>query len=977
MPTGSQPTTSQDITVRDRDKKFGRPTNETHLFRLLRNHAYILEVEDVHFHWDSAVLLPDHGPCDPNVDPADENHVSGLDAIRACYTHAENMPSNVLLLAGHTDRSGSEAYNLDLSQLRSDSVLHVLLGNRADWVAIADGKHKVEDYQQILIWIKGFFGWDTDPGPKNNVNNAQTQSAVRKFQEQYNAAFNQSIGVDGVVGPETWGAFFDMYMSGLKRKMETDDSGLADARARIKFLNPSQPTVGCGEHHPITPDLVENQRSQIDRRVHILFFDPPELPEMHCHPGRGTCEPDRCQLYGPNRIFTFDPLPCDPSNVGRRFRLKFEYGDIDKIFPDIGSPTHTDDGVRKRLQAIGFLYEPLNSAQIGTCAEHAWEHFKTVVGIADNGGAADELRNRVKSVILADNVLPGKDEFNRIRLPGAWCVTNADLAGGFFGSPGTPAGTPHRLIGAELAAWNANDALGLLPVVVVVEERTGNAWGPATAGIEVHLQLIAPDDPPSGSFTAQPATRSTAITGSNNSSSTTSPPTPFTFNMTGHPKRYMDDEKARNAPAGGDVQVDNAHQSVGGKRGRAIVGNNRMQNVLGTGARPGFHDALGFSGAEASRHPDTVKAVTNDDGKAAFILMPARTAGSRYKLRAFLDPIPEPGNDQASDGSEGFAVKEETGTMVVWRIWKLSKYIRWDYPGAGVNPNHAAEFALCGQALNDFDTGGFISDEYAKAWFDVEIEDLAKTPQTLSQADWLAAIRFAKGRIAPSLSQNYNLNVLIAESAPGGGGTNNNSSGLIQFLTAAQYDAAPKGAAPPGGWPAATGSANFLGDLASLMHAMSAEIMEFFTHNAIGGLTIIQSPVMTSTEAQQGFALLSTPSGGNWLRSGWGGMRRGCYVTFGNGTYSNPGFPYDHNSNALHETGHTMYCPHQYTDAAQVNTGAGGSTGGGFDEHDYHDLCVMGYMSRRPGGQADFCGRCLLLFAGWDTHAMPANHPGP
>lgn len=975
---GSDTTTGtrQDITVRDRGKAFAKVTNERHFFRLLLNHAHILEVEDVHFHFDSAVMMPDFGPCDETVDPEDANHVSGLAAVRACYMHAENMPSNVLLIAGHTDRSGSEAYNFNLSQLRADNVHHVLMGNRAEWVQIAQGKHKVEDIQQILIWIHGFFGWDTHPGAKDNVNGPKTQAAVRKFQEGYNAAFNQSIGVDGVVGEQTWGAFFDMYMEGLKRMMETDDAGLATARGHLKFLNDGQRTVGCGESHPITPDLVENQRSRIDRRVHILFFDPPELPEMHCHPGPGACEPDKCQLYGKNRVFRFDPLPCNPVDVGRRYRLKLEFGEIDRLFPEISSSTHSDDGVRRRLQAIGFLYEPLDSADIGTIARHAWEHFKLVAGAADDAAAVEELRNRVRNVILADGEIPEPDDMNRIRFPGAYCVSNADFAAGFFGNPSTPAGTPHARFQLEKRVWDANESLGLLPIVAVVEERTGNDWGPARAGVRVHFQLIEPDETPAGSFAGPPVVRDTSIMNSVNTTQT--PPSPRTFNMTGSPRRYIDDEMARNPVTENDPQVDNPHQSIGGKRGHAVAGDNRFENIFETDRqRPGFHDHFRFNPASGSRHDNAVEVLTNDDGKACVIFMPSWAAGSRYKIRAFIDPIPEPGHDQESDGTEPFAVRAVTGTFGVWRIWRFSKYMRWNYPGAGVNPNHAAEFNLAGGALNNFDTTGFIADEYGKAWFDVEVEDLARTAQNITQAQWLQAIRFAKGRISPSLSQTYNLNVLIAESSPVTPGTNNSSSGLIQFLTAAQYDAADKGTPPAGGWPAAAGHANFLADLARIMHAMSSEIMEFFTHNAISGLTVIQAPVMTSVEAQQGFALLNDPSSGNWLRSGWGGMRRGCYVTFGNGTYSNAGFPYDHNSNTLHELGHTMYCPHQYTDAAQVNVGAGGSTGGGFDEHDYHDLCVMGYMSRRPGGQADFCGRCLLLFAGWDTHAMPANHPGP
>jgi hypothetical protein len=79
--------------------------------------------------------------------------------------------------------------------------------------------------------------------------------------------------------------------------------------------------------------------------------------------------------------------------------------------------------------------------------------------------------------------------------------------------------------------------------------------------------------------------------------------------------------------------------------------------------------------------------------------------------------------------------------------------------------------------------------------------------------------------------------------------------------------------------------------------------------------------------------------------------------------------PYDATHNTLHETGHVLYGVHQYTDTNQVNS----STGGIFDEHDYHDLCIMGYMSCAGG----FCGRCVLNHGGWNTRAMPANNPGP
>lgn len=960
---GDEPNTSSAetaITRRDYDRVFDRPTNEHHTFMLRDFRLKLLEVEDVHFHFDSAVMMPDYGTCDEIRDAADENHVSGLAVLRACYLHAERMPSAKLLIAGHTDRSGSAAYNLELSELRANNVYHLLMGNRDDWVAICEQKHQTEDIQQILIWITAEFGWDTDPGPKNNVMNARTTAAVRKFQEQYNDSFDPDIGVDGDVGTETWGAFFDMYMMGLRRLMSINDAELQTKRGSVTFLNGGQETVGCGENHPVSANEPQNYRSRVDRRVEILYFDPPELPQMNCHPGPGQCEHQLCEIYGPNRIFSREPLPCNPADVGRRYRIRLELGDPNLMFPTIGADSAADAGIRQRLQAVGFLYHPLNSGEINTIATHAWDHFKTVTGAASDGAARTQLEQMVRDVIVDQNALPGDGEFKRLRMPGTYCVTNADLAGGFFGNPGT--GQHPRFV-LEQTIFDANPSLGQVPIIAVVEERSGEDWLPAPQGLDVHFQLIEPEEVPATDAAAPPALRSAPVTGSVNThtNNATTPPTNtvFTFNMTGSPDTYITNERNRNATTGGDPQVDNAHSSVGGKRGNAAAGNARAANILQTDTlHPTFHNPQSLSVAFASSHSNAAKATTNSEGKAAVVFMPSRTGGDRFRLRAFVDPIPESGADQSSDGTEGFAVKADTGTFVVFKILRISKYMRWNYPGA--DPGN------CGGPLNNFDTTGVIATEFSRGWLDVTVESLAQSPQQITQAQWRQAIRFARGRVnTGSLSQNYDLNTLLPDTT-GTAGVHNSSAGLIRYRQAAPYDAA-KGAA----FPNAVGNANFLSDCAALMHAMSAEIMEFFTRNALGGISVIQTPVMTSLETDIPAQLSADASTNNWRRSGWGGMRRGCYVTFGQNVYASAGFPYDHNRNCMHEMGHTLYCPHQYTQEPQVNS----STGGIFDEHDYHDLCVMGYMNRRPGG--DYCGRCALLFAGWQTHAMPANSPGP
>ena len=279
-----------DITRRDHASNWKRETNEDHIFQLQRFRGYIIEVEDVHFHHDSAVFLPDYG------DAPDPKRITGLSILATAYQHAEKNPTHQLLDAGHTDTSGKDAYNLTLSVQRADSVLHALLGNRSAWVAVSLAKHKVEDYQQIVKWTSWAYGWDSDPGPIDNVHGSQTTAGVKGFQRNYNNTFGGSLVVDGVVGEKTWGAIFDVYMDYLKSSMEVDDAGLAAARARLVFLGPKR--VGCGENFPIDSPRKNDYRSKINRRVELLFYEPDQVPKLDCHPG-SSCDPILCEVYNP------------------------------------------------------------------------------------------------------------------------------------------------------------------------------------------------------------------------------------------------------------------------------------------------------------------------------------------------------------------------------------------------------------------------------------------------------------------------------------------------------------------------------------------------------------------------------------------------------------------------------------------------------------------------------------------------------
>src|SRR5215471_990013 len=90
----------------------------------------------------------------------------------------------------------------------------------------------------------------------------------------------------------------------------------------------------------------------------------------------------------------------------KRYRMTIRLGDVDEMFPAIAANGHADAGVRKRLQAIGFLYENLTSANIGQRAQDAWEHFKRIIGRRSDARAVEELKRRVRQVVVDYGSLP-------------------------------------------------------------------------------------------------------------------------------------------------------------------------------------------------------------------------------------------------------------------------------------------------------------------------------------------------------------------------------------------------------------------------------------------------------------------------------------------------------------------------------------------------------------------------------------------
>jgi outer membrane protein OmpA-like peptidoglycan-associated protein len=266
-----------------------------------------VEFDDARYRTNSCVVLPEGEQPDAKEHKALAS--TSLVATLLRFNEEQLEPGQKLLIAGHTDTTASEGFNQALSEERAKCVLACVVGDRESFQSLCDARHTVGDYKQILSWLTKAFsdravgegGFDCDPGPIND-NQASGTSAVKRFQAQYNqnkAALGASapdLAVDGDVGPLTWGAFFDVYEFALREELG-DEPGLDALRGLLVFVDDENKALGYGEHHPIDGLGEDNFRSQANRRVEALFFEPGEEPEIAIEKE----DPASSELYLPGK----------------------------------------------------------------------------------------------------------------------------------------------------------------------------------------------------------------------------------------------------------------------------------------------------------------------------------------------------------------------------------------------------------------------------------------------------------------------------------------------------------------------------------------------------------------------------------------------------------------------------------------------------------------------------------------------------
>jgi len=740
-----------------------------------------------------------------------------------------------------------------------------------------------------------------------------------------------------------------------------------------------------------------------------------------------------------------------------QYRISLRLGNIEELFEHA---PNTPEGRMERLQVLGLFYFPLRhrramgrgeaahadkrlTALNGLPADPApggrprvpgaWDYFvnNIVVGATDPD---EEIQILLQDWVVEYGQLPPPaddpenpdfhDNFAKLRLPGGYTMINADGAGTGSNddSAYTGLGFEDDMYDAESTYYRDNDVLRKIPLVALVEQRdpATNAWRPAE-GAWVYFQLLQPYDLPEFDPGDDPANPSHRVNEELDRpplrESTVGGGTAGAAQAAGAGPRKLDDEVSQRNPHNledDDPQRHNAPRRYGGKAGRGSVsaGTNVAAWMFRTQSTDGFntegdrteHEPYPLAERVApsgDSHKHAVKAQTNSEGEAGVIFMPSRCGGDRYRFRAYVGP-----DTLANDGSDERAVRVDTGTLVVWRSIRISRYVQMPYAGTphtdlvtqfqvktGIpaGPDNADEYLERAHVAEfNFGTGSYtrhplpeadldetmpvstfaagqpfdrIVAQFARAFCEVVLDGRL---ETLTDAEWNQARQQAlrdatEGANDRSLNLDLERLLFLEATSPL---TVANSVTHLPMRTDTAYNAGLplNQQIDPHEDAAATED-----EVERLWwDYMLSGFIRALTHDGfMPGLTVVQAAYGSSWQ------LCGTPRmiGDS---SGYAVQYAGAFVWAGQAFYPTP--PprisdavgcYDYTSNVCHELGHCLYREHAPGDPPPGSSAAGGI------KTALHDtltdcICVMSYA--RCEGQ--FCAKCLYALRGWDMREI-------
>ncbi len=176
---------------------------------------------------------------------------SVVGALKELEEAVGRHPDARVMIFGHTDKVGSDAYNKSLSERRAKSVFAFITNDVEAWEQLCSQEGWGTNETDQMLADQGF-----DRGTRPD--------AVREYQT------SRGLTVDGSVGPQTRAQLFSDYMSGKHDLALTPD----------QFMEPRH--MGCGEFNPqVATDAAEER----NRRVTFFLFHRERLPNLPCAAG--------------------------------------------------------------------------------------------------------------------------------------------------------------------------------------------------------------------------------------------------------------------------------------------------------------------------------------------------------------------------------------------------------------------------------------------------------------------------------------------------------------------------------------------------------------------------------------------------------------------------------------------------------------------------------------------------------------------
>lgn len=307
------------------------------LDRFQKGWAQRLQCQELEFNHDSHLLLPD-----------------GLSVLHLVLEHAKAHADLRLVLAGHTDATGSDERNDVLARDRCANILHMLEGDRDAWAesALQSYLHLLKTdaskAQRDATFVEDWVG--RPAGAANDAEWAGFKGFARRHQLEFKKSGLTLDPEKGWKDLASWKAVFDFYDDALldhvaspllpakvrqeAAKKTTDAARLSylqvernkheaarretlkTLRASLKWVDPARKTVGCGERYL---KVKTQTKALTNRRDEFLFFTKDRLPWDPASPpadeagarealyGTGGKAWDYQNNDGP---WTFDALDC-------------------------------------------------------------------------------------------------------------------------------------------------------------------------------------------------------------------------------------------------------------------------------------------------------------------------------------------------------------------------------------------------------------------------------------------------------------------------------------------------------------------------------------------------------------------------------------------------------------------------------------------------------------------------------------------